>query len=279
MSSGTGHRAERLRFAVLLALAALISLPAATLAAGPSATFNGSSGSVNFSRRGTSATVQIPDQPAGDVTVRLIVRTNTVGAGQVASVMIRRAGSASDYRARIQFDAGGALSLSINGIVGGRRVLLAGPQAASGVSWRPNRDLALSVKVSGSSPTRVALKVWAYGASEPVQPQLVALDNAPGAAAGGGRAALRFALPQDATRVPVRFDFAHVTLAATGTTDPPPTPDPTGTPTPAPDPTSTPPTPTPTPTDAPSPTPTRPRRPTLLHLPQPIHRRPRLCPT
>ena len=292
MSNRTGPRAGRIKLAVLLALATLIALPAATFAAGPSATFDGSSGSVSFSRSGTSATLQIPNQPAGDVTVRLRVRTDTIqaGAGQIASVMIRRAGSASDYRARLQFGTGGAVSLSINRLANGGRALLAGPQRAAGVVWQPDRDLALSVKVSGSSPTRVALKVWAYGTTEPARPQLVAVDNAPATAAGAGRAALRFALPQDATRVPVRFDFADVTLAATGSGDPPPTIDPTPTAeptpipdqtaapdpsaTPAPDPSATPapdPTDTPAPTGAPTPTPTQTAdaTPTLAPIPTP----------
>jgi Right handed beta helix region len=278
MSVTANPRARRLRFAVLLAFVALISLPAAVLGAGTSASFNGRSGSVSFARSGTRATVQIPDQPAGDVTVRLRLKTDTipVGAGQTASVMMRRSGSAVDYRAQLQYDGGGALALSINRVVGGARVQLAATEHLSGVRWQPGRDLAVTFTVTGGSTTHVALKVWMLGTgvTEPSRAQLAATDKERATTTGAGRAALRFALPQHATRVPVRFDFSDVTLAATGATDTPPPPGPTPTPSPSASasPTHSPSaTPTPTPTDSATPTlaPTDSATPTLAPTSEP----------
>ena len=241
--------ARRLRIALAASVVFLIALPSLALAAGAQATFNGHAGSVSLQRRGASTTLQIPGQPAGDVSVKLRVSTDTipVGDGQVVSILVRRAGAASDYRARIQFGVGGSIKLSVNRVTPGQRTMLAGPVPADGVSWQPRHDLSVRIRVRGTNPAVVSVKVWPYGTVEPGLSQLVASDSSPATDNGAsGRAALRFSLPADAGRAPVSFDFADLTLAATGATDPTPTPTPMPTPTP---------TDAPPATDSPSPTP------------------------
>ena len=180
-----------------------------------------------------------PAHQTGDVAVGLRVSTDTipVGDGQVAAVLVQRAGVAADYRARIQFMPGGQIGLSVKRVVGGQRTLLAAPIRASGVAWKPDRDLSVEVKVRGSVPTRISVKVWPFGAREPNNSQLTINDDFHmRATADAGRAALRFALPADAGRAPVTFDFAGVTLDASGDTNPQPSPTPSVTPSSAPSP-------------------------------------------
>ena len=186
MGLKSNRRSYPLRLALAAALLLLIVLPATALGAGAQATFNGRAGSVSLQRRGASTTLQIPGQPVGDVSVKLRVSTDTipVGDGQVVSILVRRAGAASDYRARIQFGDAGAIWLSVNRVNPGHRTVLAGPVPASGVSWRPNRDLSVRIKVTGTNPTLVAVKVWPYGTTEPAASQLVATDSNPMSAHG-----------------------------------------------------------------------------------------------
>jgi len=259
------------RLTIVLAAGLLfVAVPAMVFGTGSSVTFNGRNGSVYLERRGADATLDIPGAAKGDVSVDLRVSTDTIPVrdGQLVSVLVRRAGVATDYRARVQFMPGGELYLSVKRALSSQRTFIAGPIRVKGLTWKPDRDLALAIKVRGSNPTRISLKVWPNGAAEPTTPQLVATDSqrAP-SSTDSGRAALRFAVPADAGRVPVTFHFAGVSLDSTDGTDPPPTPTPTptGTPTPTVAPTASPtavpslepssaPSPTPAPTSTSSPT-------------------------
>ena len=95
------------------ALVLLIVLPAAALGAGAQTTFNGRAGSVSLPRRVfSSTTLRSPGRPAGagSAASKLRVSTDTLpnGDGQVVSIFVRRAGTASDYRTRIQFSDNGS---------------------------------------------------------------------------------------------------------------------------------------------------------------------------
>jgi hypothetical protein len=218
----------------------------------------GTAGTLVLEQSGTWRELQLAEL-AADFDVRFDVDSDKVatGRGQTVVVVARRTGRDTEYRLRLRFAPDGGVLVAVVKDVRGHRSLVGNQVRVPGLTRRPGVPLSVHVRLRGSHPTRIKVRVWPAGVVEPTSWAEVVTDVTP-ALAGPGWLGLRFALPRTATNVPVRYDYGAVsvsTLDTSPTPTPPPTPAPSPTPTLAPTPTPTP-TVAPTPTLAPTPTPT-----------------------
>lgn len=104
----------------------------------------------------------------------------------------RSVAGAGDYRAKLRFDAGGALTLYLTRVVGSTETTLA-QSAVAGIRYAAGEALELRMDVSGTSPTALRAKVWRAGTAEPAGWQLSSTDATAALQTGGGVGVLSYA--------------------------------------------------------------------------------------
>jgi PKD repeat protein len=106
------------------------------------------------------------------------------GGGQYVSIIGRRVSSTTDYRAKIQMRAGGAVGVWLIRNSSGTETSLATGTLA-GVNYAVGDRLRVRLQVVGTSPTTVRVKVWEQGTAEPAAWSLTSTDSMAGFQAAG----------------------------------------------------------------------------------------------
>jgi hypothetical protein len=181
------------------------------------------------------------------------------GDGYYASLIGRRTSTGDTYRATVQFDGSGGASLAITRGGGGTGIPLAAPVAVPGYTYSSTNRLRVSIQVTGTNPTTLSAKAWAWGASEPAW-MTTATDSTPTLQAPG-TVGVQGYLSRTAQARWVTMDVDGI---AASNVDVTPTPPP---PTPSPTPSVTPPAPTPSQSVTPTTTPTRTQTPSATATP------------
>lgn len=116
-----------------------------------------------------------------DVTVRVTVSADAVSAGgaSTANVIGRQVG-ASNYAARVRFEAGGAVRLYLL-----RDETSLGSYLMPSFIYTPGTTLSVALSVSGTGPTTLGAKVWKSAEPEPPAWQLTATDSTAALQAAG----------------------------------------------------------------------------------------------
>ena len=177
------------------------------------------------------------------VTTEFSVDKVYAGSGEGAYVAaVGRSVGDNQYAGRIVIDSAGGVRLYLLRDF----TALAPSVVLPDVTVTPGAHYFLSVQAAGSSPTRVAAKVWQAGTAEPSTWQTVA-DDSYSALQSPGTVGLFTYMPGTATNAPVTTSFHSFSAVAPTVVATLPTATPTPTPTAV---------PTPTPTAVPTPTPT-----------------------
>jgi PKD repeat protein len=106
------------------------------------------------------------------------------GGGQYVSIIGRRVSSTTDYRAKVQMRAGGAVGVWLTRNSSGAETILSTATLA-GVSYAVGDRLQVRLQVAGTTPTTVRVKVWEQGTAEPAAWSLTSTDGTAGFQAAG----------------------------------------------------------------------------------------------
>ncbi len=105
------------------------------------------------------------------------------GSGAYVSVVGRRVNASNDYRLKVRFQSNGVVAVYLVRRVNGAETTLAW---TTSVGFVPGQFVRVKLRVSGTSPTSVAAKVWADGATEPAAWLLEQTDSTAALQVAGG---------------------------------------------------------------------------------------------
>ena len=122
------------------------------------------------------------DVSATDVEVRASFGLSSVptGSGTFVYVTGRRVESGLEYRPRVRVLPDGRVALALSRLSGGAESFPGGEVFVPGVQWSPGTVLEVRLRVTGTSPTQLALSVWAAGGEEPAAPVVTWTDDTAG---------------------------------------------------------------------------------------------------
>lgn len=167
----------------------------------------GSSGTMVV-RPGATRAASLPDAVARDVSLSGRFRTDRMatGSGTFGYVVARQSSDArNEYRAKLQLLPDGRVLVGVNRSLGGTETSV-GSTAATGVTYTSGTWLRYRVRVTGTGPTTIRVRVWRDGASEPSTWQVQVTDSS-SALQGAGAVGLRAYASSSATRASiVSFD-------------------------------------------------------------------------
>ncbi|MGY1885444.1 PKD domain-containing protein [Blastococcus sp. SYSU DS0753] len=113
---------------------------------------------------------------ATDVTASFTLSSTPTGAGTYLYVSGRRVGAGQEYRVRVRVMADGRVALALSRLSGGES-FPGGEVVVPGLTWQAGVPLTVRVRTTGTGTTEITASVWAEGAPEPEQPQLVRTDS------------------------------------------------------------------------------------------------------
>ncbi len=117
------------------------------------------------------------------VETALAVDRVQTGSGAYVSVVGRRVNASNDYRLKVRFQSNGVVAVYLVRRVNGAETTLAW---TTSVGFVPGQFVRVKLRVSGTSPTSVAAKVWADGATEPAAWLLEQTDSTAALQVAGG---------------------------------------------------------------------------------------------
>jgi len=226
---------------------------------------------IRLSASGRFRSVAVPHIALRDVDVSFRAQGNkrTVGGSLYAYSASRVVGS-GEYRAKLRLSPDGSAWIQASSVVDGIEKPLASavrvPRVDSSDSF-----VWLRAQFTGANPTRIRLRAWEHGTSEPTGWHSSVLDSEAMLQVAGS-VGVRGYVSRSATNAPFSLRFDDLRVAdPTDQSVPMPPPDPEPTPTPAPTATSPAPTatPAPAPTATPSPAPTATPSPAPTATPSP----------
>jgi hypothetical protein len=202
-----------------------------------------SHGSIELRSPGTvyAALLTQVDVADVDVSFRFAMDKLVNGGEAIVSATARHSGPGYEYRARMHVSPSGALTAQISRAVGGQLTDLTAPVSVPGGAITPGTYVWVRVRVVGSAPTALHLRVWRGGTTEPTTWLINATDNS-SALTAAGSVGVRAYTPSSATNLPVTVNFDDIAAVAVTSNNPhaTPTPTPDATATPTPRPTATP---------------------------------------
>lgn len=165
-----------------------------------------------------SRRAQLDEVSLRDVLVRTDIAVTPAPTGSGAYVTVQaRAGTSGQYRAKVRFVAGGAVTLGLVKVVGGvETALSATPTVATIATGTP---VGVQLEVTGTSPTTLRAKAWPIGSAEPTAWAVTGTDST-AALQVAGAVGLDTYLSSTAT-APVTVALDRFLAAATGTAPPP----------------------------------------------------------
>lgn len=173
---------------------------------GPVASFTvtGGVGLVSMAA-GTTRTGYVGNTTRTDCDLRttLSVDKAATGGGLYLDVLGRRINATNDYRARVRFNPGGGVALSLAALKGSSSVVvLSSAVTVPGLTYTPGQDLELRVQVTGTNPTTLRARVWPTGQVEPSTWLVTVTDSFAGLQTAGS-VGLQPYLSSTATNAPV----------------------------------------------------------------------------
>ena len=237
---GIGRRGYRMVVATV-ALGLLVLAPgigsSPTVKADAQTTSNGAAG-----RSGTVVVNHSPEwmesalaAKAANLDVTFNVRANKTptGYGDAVVVTARRVGPNNEYRLRVRILPDQSVRVMISRVINGRRSRVGTEVTVPGLRQLPGDVLAVHLRVTGSRPTTLAVKVWRAGRVEPGRWSDIVTDSS-ARLAGSGWWGISFGVMPYASNVPVQYTYSGLSAVATSndTANPVPTPTPTPTATP-----------------------------------------------
>jgi CSLREA domain-containing protein len=129
---------------------------------------NGSAGVFTIAR-GQSRGALAQSASALDSDHVFSVQTDRVATGSSLYIysIARRVSSTSEYQGRMRLDPSGRVYLSAATVINGAVTELSTPVLVSGLTHRAGAKINLRMQVTGTNPTKIALRAWADGQAEP----------------------------------------------------------------------------------------------------------------
>ncbi|MGY1721415.1 hypothetical protein ACI8AG_20490, partial [Blastococcus sp. SYSU DS0552] len=97
----------------------------------------------------------------------------------------RRVESGLEYRPRVRVLPDGRVAVALSRLAGGVESFPGGEVFVPGLTWAPETVLEVRLQVTGTSPTELALSVWAAGTAEPAGPAMTWTDDTAGLQVAG----------------------------------------------------------------------------------------------
>ena len=190
-------------------------------------TTSGGAGATSFGVDGT-ATIDVPspatgrsmrllDVAAQDIDVRALIRSDlpATGYGQFVSLIGRHQGTNLEYRARVRFHANGIFLGAVKNVNSSSEIVIDGEERVDGIDHTAGQWYRLRMQLDGDGTTTFRIKLWADGAPEPLEWDLVRTDDQAELQAPGGVGA-NVALSGSATNAPVVFELDDLAVRPVG---------------------------------------------------------------
>jgi PKD repeat protein len=100
-----------------------------------------------------------------DLVTDVSLNTAPTGGGIYLSVIGRRISNNNDYRAKIRYAAGGAITVYLTRVVNGTETTLT--TVNPGITVAPNDTLRMRLQVTGTGTTAINFKIWRTSQAEP----------------------------------------------------------------------------------------------------------------
>jgi PKD repeat protein len=157
---------------------------------------------------GSSSNVYLASVSSSDTEVRVGVALNQVqtGGGTYVSIVGRRINSTTDYRVKLKYAVGGAVTEVLEQVTGNVETALKSV-AVPGLTYTPGQVLMVRLQVTGTSPTTLNSMVWLQGTTQPVAWQATATDSTAGLQVAGGVALVAY-VSGSATNLPENASFS-----------------------------------------------------------------------
>ena len=173
---------------------------------------NGTAGTGVLAAASTNLQAQLATFSATDVNevADFSLTAAATGGGTTVGLLAHRTGT-SDYRAKIKFVAGGAVTLSVSRVVSNTETVL-GSVTIAGLTYNVGDSLRLRFVVTGgtSGTSTLAATVWKVGTTEPASPQLSRTDTTPSLQAAGTIGAIFTSSSTSTGSTTARFDNLSV---------------------------------------------------------------------
>ena len=178
--------------------------------AGGAANFSvaGGVGTIKLAAAASSASAALAAVSSTDSEVRVGIALNQVqtGGGTYVSVIGRRVSSTTDYRVKLKYAAGGAVTEVLEQVTGNIETALKSV-VVPGLTYSPGQVLMVRLQVTGTSPTTLNSMVWLQGTTQPATWQATSTDNTAALQVAGGVALLAY-LSGSATNLPENVFFS-----------------------------------------------------------------------
>lgn len=150
---------------------------------------NGSTGQIRLPSAGAAPGAFLGGVSVINVDTQLTVASDKAATGNGIYLYLvgRHVATNTEYRGRVRLLASGAVAVTITGRSGTSADTTLQPEAlVPGLSYTPGTPLRARLRVSGTNPTSLALKVWPAASTEPSSWQVLATDSTPALQGPGG---------------------------------------------------------------------------------------------
>ncbi len=159
---------------------------------------------------------------ARDVNFSFGFSTNkaVTGSAQSAYALIRRVNASTQYLGRVSLLPDGSVQLKALRDSGGTRTELGTQVAAPGLTRTAGQRIRVRVKVSGVNPTKIQMRAWADGQTEPTTWAYTVSDSTAGLQTAGV-VGLQTYVSSAATNAPIQFAFDNFVVTSVDTSSTP----------------------------------------------------------
>ena len=135
---------------------------------------SGSTGTIIVPKSGNSRTALLTSVLARDVDFSFRVHTNKLasGGGQYVYAIARRVNSNTLYQGYLRVDAARKVYAGATRLVGGTATALSNEVVVPNLTHQTNTFLRMRIHLSGTNPTRIAIKIWPDGSARASSPKV-----------------------------------------------------------------------------------------------------------
>ena len=176
----------------------------------------GATGRMVMPTAGSSFAAYLGGVSSSDTQVQVGVSLNQVqtGGGTYVLVIGRRFSSNTDYRVKLHFMAGGAVTETLERVVSGTETAL--KTVTAPVTYTAGAVVQVQLQIIGTSPTTLRSMAWLRGTTQPTTWQATTTDNTSGLQVPGAVALLVY-LSGSATNLPETAAFSTFSATSTST--------------------------------------------------------------
>ncbi|ALO67794.1 hypothetical protein AS189_16540 [Arthrobacter alpinus] len=175
-------------------------------------TVAGGTGSIKMAGAGSGPSIYLNSVSSSDSDIRVQVGVDKAptGGGINVSVIGRRVTGQGDYRAKVNLNSNGGVTLGLFRVDNaGAATMVASETVVAGLTYQVGDLLNIRVQVSGNSPSTLKAKVWKDGTVEPGSWMKMGTDSTPGLQASGSIGLFAY-LSGSATNAPVMASFKNL---------------------------------------------------------------------